>query len=65
VEKVTKAKPRGRPVSRSEGRYASTTFPTSESRRVSSSLEVWKFRLPTKILAEMAALLRVGVDARA
>jgi hypothetical protein len=43
-------------VSRSVGMWTSTIWPAAESNAVSSSLVVLKFRLPTKILAEMEHL---------
>ena len=52
----TKAKPRGRPVSRSVGSFASTTRPTSLNASMSSSRVTSKLRLPTKTLFEMSAL---------
>ena len=53
----TKAKPRGRPVSRSVGTFASTTRPAALKASMSSSRVTSKLRLPTNTLFEMARLL--------
>jgi len=54
----TKAKPRGRPVSRSVGTLASTTLPTAENASISSSRVTSKLRLPTKTFFEMTGAPR-------
>ena len=50
----TKANPRGRPVSRSVGTFASTTLPAALKAWISSSRVTSKLRFPTKTLFEMA-----------
>ena len=50
----TKANPRGRPVSRSVGTFASTTLPAALNAWISSSRVTSKLRFPTKTLFEMA-----------
>lgn len=56
----TKANPRGRPVSLSDGRKTSTSSPTSEKRASSSPRVVSKFRFPTKTLFPMMTSSQVG-----
>jgi len=50
----TNANPRGRPVSRSVGTFASTTFPAALKASISSSRVTSKLRLPTNTFFEMA-----------
>lgn len=49
----TNAKPRGRPVSRSVGTFASNTLPEAENASINSSRVTSKLRLPTKTFFEM------------
>lgn len=59
---VTKAKPRGRPLSRSVGRNTSETLPSWANSVSSSSRLDLKLRLPTKILAVMGSSLLAVSD---
>ena len=59
VLKVTKAKPRGRPVSRSVPMWTWVICPAAESAAVSCCSVVRKLRFPTNTLVEMARLLSV------
>ena len=64
VANWTNAKPRGWPVSRSAGRYTSTTLPASDRNCVRASAVVPRFKFPTKIRAGMAVLLPVDGPGR-